>query len=196
MHDVGYRSKADEGGTCRRRRLYPHKRTMTAARTLLSAATRALRWANASRAAERSPKRSYVSGALKTIDDRSSLPLKSSPVNFRREQDSRAPGFCVNLSSAICDTVRISNEPSWRTSISRYSSGSRIIDELRDVTFYSSKLLRCPPVSLRDTDLYTVLPKAKSEPLYSMSEWESELKAAIKEARPFRGLKVANFGSI
>jgi hypothetical protein len=38
-------------------------------------------------------------------------------------------------------------------------------DELRRVMFYSSKLLKCPPMSLRDTDLYTVLPKAKSEPI-------------------------------
>jgi hypothetical protein len=29
-----------------------------------------------------------------------------------------------------------------------------------------------------------------------MSEWESELKAAIKEAGPFRGLKAVKFGSI
>jgi hypothetical protein len=36
------------------------------------------------------------------------------------------------------------------------------IDELRDVMFYSSKLLKRPPISLRDVDLYTVLPKAQA----------------------------------
>jgi hypothetical protein len=63
----------------------PTRRTKTEARMLLSAATRGLRWANASRAAEIT-KTFHVSGALKTIDDRSSLPLKSSPLNFRRER--------------------------------------------------------------------------------------------------------------
>jgi hypothetical protein len=48
-------------------------------------------------------------------------------------------------------------------------------EELRDVMFYSSKLLKWPPVSLRDIDLYTVLPKAKSEPIYVKSDWEREL---------------------
>jgi hypothetical protein len=76
------------------------------------------------------------------------------------------------------------------------------IDELRDVMFYSSKLLRQPasvlgvlskqlwePRKFPDEprrsliDLYTVLPKAKSEPVYVKSDWERELEAALKEAR-------------
>ena len=77
-------------------------------------------------------------------------------------------------------------------------------DELRDVIFYSSKLLKEPPGVLRqlskryrmppkqpdspqrsvcDIDLYTVLPKAKSEPIYVKAKWERELEAALKEAR-------------
>ena len=54
--------------------------------------------------------------------------------------------------------------------------------------FYSSKLLKRPPMSLRDIDLYTVLPKAKSEPIYVRSDWERELEAALKEAKKKRAL--------
>jgi hypothetical protein len=61
-------------------------------------------------------------------------------------------------------------------------------DELRDVMFYSSKLLKLPPTSLRDIDLYTVLPKAKSEPIYVKSDWERELEEALKEAKRKRAL--------
>ena len=32
-----------------------------------------------------------------------------------------------------------------------------------------------------DIDLYTVLPKAKSEPVYVKSDWERELEAALKK---------------
>jgi hypothetical protein len=67
-------------------------------------------------------------------------------------------------------------------------------DALRDVMFYSSKLLKEPPGVLRQLskryrmppkqpdspqrsvcgiDLYTVLPKAKSEPVYVKSDWET-----------------------
>jgi len=73
------------------------------------------------------------------------------------------------------------------------------IDELRDVMFHSSKLLKQPPSVLGglskklweprkfpdeprshwDIDLYTVLPKAKSEPVYVKSDWERELEAAL-----------------
>ena len=35
---------------------------------------------------------------------------------------------------------------------------------------------QAPSISLRDVDLYTVLPKAKSEPVYVKSDWERELK--------------------
>jgi hypothetical protein len=49
-------------------------------------------------------------------------------------------------------------------------------DELRDVMFYSSKLLKRPPISLRDVDLYTVLPKAQGKPVYVKSDWERELE--------------------
>jgi len=42
-------------------------------------------------------------------------------------------------------------------------------------------------MSLRDIDLYTVLPKAKSEPVYVKSDWERELEAALKEARGWIG---------
>jgi hypothetical protein len=52
-------------------------------------------------------------------------------------------------------------------------------DELRDVVFYSSKLLKRPPNSLRNIDLYTVLPKAKSEPIYVKPDWQRELEAAL-----------------
>jgi hypothetical protein len=75
------------------------------------------------------------------------------------------------------------------------------IDQLRNVMFYSSKLLKQPPSVLRglskklweprklpdgprkslsDFDLYTVLPKAKSEPVYVKSDWERKLEAALK----------------
>jgi hypothetical protein len=78
------------------------------------------------------------------------------------------------------------------------------IDELRAIMFYSSKLLKQPASVLGglskqhwesgkfpdeprrshcDIDLYTVLPKAKSEPVYVKSDWERELEAALKEAR-------------
>ena len=56
-------------------------------------------------------------------------------------------------------------------------------DALRNVIFYSSKLLKRPPAGLRDVDLYTVLPKARSEPVYVKSAWERELMAR-KESRP------------
>ena len=54
-------------------------------------------------------------------------------------------------------------------------------DDLRRAIFYSSKLLKRPPRSLRDIDLYTVLPKAQSEPIYVKSDWERELEVALKE---------------
>lgn len=50
--------------------------------------------------------------------------------------------------------------------------------------------------SQRNIDLYTVLPRAKSEPIYVKSDWQREELAETKEARPFRGLKAAKFGSI
>jgi hypothetical protein len=77
-------------------------------------------------------------------------------------------------------------------------------DELRDVIFYSSKLLKEPPGVLRqlskryrmppkqpdspqrsvsDIDLYAVLPKAPGEPIYVKAKWERELEAALKEVR-------------
>ena len=56
-------------------------------------------------------------------------------------------------------------------------------DDLRRAIFYSSKLLKRPPRSLSDIDLYTVLPKAKSEPVYVKSAWERELEAALRESR-------------
>ena len=34
-----------------------------------------------------------------------------------------------------------------------------------------------------DIDLSTVLPKAKSEPIYVKSDWERELEAALRESR-------------
>jgi hypothetical protein len=49
-------------------------------------------------------------------------------------------------------------------------------NRLRDVMFYSSKLLKRPLISLRDVDLYTVLPKAQGEPVYVKSDWERELE--------------------
>jgi hypothetical protein len=74
--------------------------------------------------------------------------------------------------------------------------------DLRRAIFYSSKLLRQPPDVLRglskklweprkfpdeprrcDIDLYTVLPKAKSEPVYVKSDWERELETKVREAR-------------
>src|SRR5439155_41973 len=63
----------------------------------------------------------------------------------------------------------------------------RSTDELRNVMFYSSKLLKQPPRSLRNIDLYTMLPKPKSEPLYVKAKWERELEAAQKEARSWVG---------
>ena len=84
--------------------------------------------------------------------------------------------------------------------------------ELRDVIFYSSKLLKEPPSVLRglskqqwelrklpdeprkrvsDIDLYTVLPKANSEPIYVKANWERELEAALKEARSWVGREPA-----
>ena len=58
------------------------------------------------------------------------------------------------------------------------------IDELRDVIFYSSKLLKRPPISLRDVDLYTVLPKAQGEPVYVKSDWERELETGQRNRAP------------
>jgi hypothetical protein len=91
------------------------------------------------------------------------------------------------------------------------------LDELRDVMFYSSKLLKQPSSVLRglskkyweprkipdeartsvcDIDLYSLLPRAKSEPIYVKSDWERVELAEIKEAKRFKGLKQAMFGSI
>jgi hypothetical protein len=98
-----------------------------------------------------------------------------------------------------------------RESLSEFRSRSTLhavplqcIDELRDVMFYSSKLLKQPASvlgglskklweprelpdeprkSLSDIDLYTVLPKAKSEPVYVKSDLERELDTALKETR-------------
>jgi hypothetical protein len=79
-------------------------------------------------------------------------------------------------------------------------------DDLRRAIFYSSKLLKQPPSVLGglskrhwesgrfpdeprrcDIDLYTVPPKAKSEPVYVKSDCERELEAALKEARGWIG---------
>jgi hypothetical protein len=86
------------------------------------------------------------------------------------------------------------------------------IDELRNVMFYSSKLLKQPLSVLRglsktlweprklpheprksicDIDLYAALPKAKSEPIYVKAKWERELEAALKEARSWVGREPA-----
>ena len=43
-------------------------------------------------------------------------------------------------------------------------------------------------MSLQDIDLYTVLPKAKSEPIYVRSDWERELEEALKDAKEKRAL--------
>jgi len=64
-----------------------------------------------------------------------------------------------------------------------YATPLQTHDDLRHAIFYSSKLLKRPPRSLRDIDLYTVLPKAKSEPVYVKSDWERELEAALRESR-------------
>jgi hypothetical protein len=106
-------------------------------------------------------------------------------AEFREElrEDLSVVDLSVFMRSGTCATLVI-----WL--------GERARDELRDVMFYSSKLLRCPPASLRDTDLYSLLPKAKSEPVYVKSDWERELAVAIKEAKDLRRLKPARFGSI
>ena len=51
--------------------------------------------------------------------------------------------------------------------------------DLRREIFYSSKILKRPPMSLSDIDLYTVLPKARSEPIYVKLDWERELEPAL-----------------
>jgi hypothetical protein len=77
-------------------------------------------------------------------------------------------------------------------------------DDLRRAIFYSSKLLKQPASVLRglsktlweprkfpdeprrshyDIDLYTVLPKAKTEPVYVKSDWERELEATLRDSR-------------
>jgi hypothetical protein len=38
-------------------------------------------------------------------------------------------------------------------------------------------------MSLRDIALYTVLPKAKSEPIHVKADWERELEVALKAAK-------------
>ncbi len=61
-----------------------------------------------------------------------------------------------------------------------------------------SKRYRMPPEQpdspqrrVCDIDLYTVLPKAKSEPIYVKANRERELEAAQKEARSWVGREPA-----
>jgi hypothetical protein len=60
---------------------------------------------------------------------------------------------------------------------------SRIIS-LSNSANTPSKVPDEPRRSHFDIDLYTVLPKAKSEPIYIKSDWERELETALKEASP------------
>ena len=53
---------------------------------------------------------------------------------------------------------------------------------LRDVMFYSSKFMKHASSRLNDTDLYTVLPKGKSEPTFCRQKWERD-EIAVAMAR-------------
>jgi len=90
--------------------------------------------------------------------------------------------------------------------------------DIRSVIFYASKLLREPQVVLKSVakyarepitqkpgqlstsfasdDLYTVLPKARREPVYCKPRWERELAAQIKQARRFIQLTPPTITSI
>jgi len=64
---------------------------------------------------------------------------------------------------------------------------------LRDVMFYSSKFLKHASSRLNDTDLYTVLPKEKSEPTFCRAKWErDEIAAAIVRERELKKRGAAN----
>ena len=90
--------------------------------------------------------------------------------------------------------------------------------DIRNVIFYASKLLRQPQTVLKSVakyarepitqkpgelstsfasdDLYTVLPKARLEPVYCKPRWERELLAQIKQAQRFRKLTPPTITSI
>ena len=90
--------------------------------------------------------------------------------------------------------------------------------DIRNVIFYASKLLGQPQVVLKSVakyarepitqkpgelstsfasdDLYTVLPKARREPVYCKPRWERELLAQIKQAQRLRELTPPTITSI
>lgn len=62
--------------------------------------------------------------------------------------------------------------------------------------FYDSKFHRSAPADLHDTDLYTVLPKSATEPIYVKPHWEREQQMESIEPRHSEEIKQATFGSI
>src|SRR6185312_2734690 len=90
--------------------------------------------------------------------------------------------------------------------------------DIRKVMFYASKLLGQPQVVLKSVakyarepitqkpgelwtsfasdDLYTVLPKARREPVYCKPRWERELLAQVKQAQRLRELTPAKITPI
>lgn len=118
------------------------------------------------------------------------------------EHDGRFPRHSIY----ICDSVN----PSFGQQFldipnqQRSSYPRREAADARRVLFYSSKLLRQsqmllkplskfhrrgpkragePRMSFADTDLYVVLPKSKSEPVYTKAAWGRELEAAIERSQ-------------
>ena len=63
---------------------------------------------------------------------------------------------------------------------------SPTVNDLKQVMHYSSALLQNPPRDLRESDLFILLPKAQSEPVYVKADWEKELEKTLLADRVFR----------
>jgi hypothetical protein len=118
--------------------------------------------------------------------------FKANPYRFYSEHPETTPHIhsvilvaptLVDRFKAVAPTLENLFQSLGPANCTLHTARLQTNDELRNVMFYSSKLLKRPPMSLRDIDLYTVLPKAKSEPIYVKANWERELEAALKEAR-------------
>lgn len=63
---------------------------------------------------------------------------------------------------------------------------SPTVSDLKQVMRYSSLLFQNPPRDLRESDLFILLPKARSESTYVKANWEKELAQKLIADRAFR----------
>ena len=96
------------------------------------------------------------------------------------------------LTAAFSDAM-----PTFQSLFENISGGNKTVhairielSDLRRVIRYSSKFLEYPPLNVRDTDLYTVLPKSITEASWNKPRWWlEEEQRAIEATRRMRERK-------